>query len=278
MEEIALLKKCDFLGKTLSVYGTTVEPLFLAKEVAEWLEHSDTHKLVANVDDDEKVRNIVPTLGGKQNCWFLTEQGLYEVLMQSRKPIAKQFKQGVKQILKEIRLTGSYNAAPTAEENILDNPDKMIEALIAAYNAKKERVKELESELATVQQKALPPSHTPKKQGISRKLHIVKQCTIVDTDLMLFADGNNQPWFLLNRLTSWFCRENTKVIKGAYLTRYISDKNKRQFNNPTPFSGGMKSWFVNPDGLNELFLHYDKQGGLDLQPYQDGIKQILSEY
>lgn len=26
------------------------------------------------------------------NTWFLTENGLYEVLMQSRKPIAKQFK------------------------------------------------------------------------------------------------------------------------------------------------------------------------------------------
>ena len=276
MEEIALLKKCDFLEKTLSVYGTTVEPLFLAKEVAEWLEHSDTHKLVANVDDDEKVRNIVPTLGGKQNCWFLTEQGLYEVLMQSRKPIAKQFKQGVKQILKEIRLTGSYNAAPTAE-NILDNPDKMIEALIAAYNAKKDRVKELESELAAQQQKALPAAPPSPKKQPSRKLHIVKQCEICGTDLILFADGNNTKWFLLGRLTPWFCRENTRIIKGAYLTRYISDKNKRQFNNPTPFSGGMKSWFVNPDGLNELFLHYDKQGGLDLTPYKEGIAKILSE-
>ena len=39
---------------------------------------------------DEKVVNIVYTLGGVQSMWFLTEDGLYEVLMQSRKPIAKQ--------------------------------------------------------------------------------------------------------------------------------------------------------------------------------------------
>ncbi|WP_300854391.1 BRO family protein, partial [uncultured Clostridium sp.] len=32
--------------------------------------------------------------------WFLTEDGLYEVLMQSRKPIAKAFKKEVKKILK----------------------------------------------------------------------------------------------------------------------------------------------------------------------------------
>lgn len=35
------------------------------------------------VDEDEKVRKITSTLGGKQEMWFLTEDGLYEVLMQS---------------------------------------------------------------------------------------------------------------------------------------------------------------------------------------------------
>lgn len=42
---------------------------------------------------------------------MVTENGLYEVLMQSRKPIAKQFKKGVKAILKEIRTNGGYIAA-----------------------------------------------------------------------------------------------------------------------------------------------------------------------
>lgn len=41
--------------------------------MAEWIEHSDAHKLVEMVDDDEKVRNIVPTLGGNQEMWLLTE-------------------------------------------------------------------------------------------------------------------------------------------------------------------------------------------------------------
>lgn len=40
--------------------------------------------------------------------WLLTESGLYEVLMQSRKPIAKEFKKGVKKILHEIRTVGGY--------------------------------------------------------------------------------------------------------------------------------------------------------------------------
>lgn len=35
------------------------------------------------VDEDEKETNNVCTLGGNQQAWFLTEDGLYEVLMQS---------------------------------------------------------------------------------------------------------------------------------------------------------------------------------------------------
>ena len=39
---------------------------------------------------------------------FLTENGLYEVLMLSRKPQAKPFKKKVKEILKSIRKNGAY--------------------------------------------------------------------------------------------------------------------------------------------------------------------------
>ena len=39
---------------------------------------------------------------------MLTEFGVYEVLSQSRKPPAKEFKKVVKHILKEIRLNGYY--------------------------------------------------------------------------------------------------------------------------------------------------------------------------
>ena len=46
---------------------------------------------VYNVDENEKVRNNVPTLGGNQEMWFLTEDGLYEVLMLSRKTMAIEY-------------------------------------------------------------------------------------------------------------------------------------------------------------------------------------------
>lgn len=110
MNELKVLSEQEVLGKQFRVYGTAEEPLLLAKDVAEWIEYdaSSVNKMITNVDDDEKVRKNVPTLGGIQESWFLTENGLYEVLMQSRKPIAKQFKKEVKEILKTIRKHGIY--------------------------------------------------------------------------------------------------------------------------------------------------------------------------
>lgn len=60
------------------------------------------------VDEDEKLTHTIYASGQNRKMWFLTENGLYEVLMQSRKPIAKQFKKQVKEILKSIRKHGAY--------------------------------------------------------------------------------------------------------------------------------------------------------------------------
>lgn len=112
MNELKVINEQEVLGKHFRIYGTTDEPLFLAKDVAEWIEYdkSSINKMLQSVDEDEKVRKIVPTLGGTQESWFLTENGLYEVLMLSRKPIAKEFKKKIKEILHSIRKTGGYVA------------------------------------------------------------------------------------------------------------------------------------------------------------------------
>lgn len=144
MNELKVLNEQEVLGKQFKVYGTAEEPLFPAKDVAEWIEYdtSSVHKMLANVDDDEKVRKNVPTLGGTQESWCLTENGLYEVLMQSRKPIAKQFKKEVKEILKTIRKHGIY-ATDNVIDNILNNPDFGIELLT---KLKEERAARVEAE------------------------------------------------------------------------------------------------------------------------------------
>ena len=90
-----MISRSTLLGREIDVYGTTEEPLFKAKDVAEWIEHSNPRMMLESIDDDEKGLRIVYTPGGNQEMWFLTEDGLYEILMLSRKPIAKQFKKGI---------------------------------------------------------------------------------------------------------------------------------------------------------------------------------------
>ena len=117
-KEIEIIDEREVLGKHFRVYGDIENPLFLAKDVAEWIEHSDVSKMIRSVDEEEKLIGTLFLSGQKREVWFLAEDGLYEVLMQSRKPIAKQFKKEVKKILKQIRLTGGVVIEDREEEFI----------------------------------------------------------------------------------------------------------------------------------------------------------------
>lgn len=151
MNEIQVLQKTTLLGKELTVYGNAENPLFLAKDVAEWIEYAktsqdkyDVSRMVGTVDEDEKLVRTIFVSGQNRQVWMLTENGLYEVLMQSRKPIAKQFKKGVKAILKEIRTKGGYMAVKAD-----DTPEEIMAKAILLANSTIERQKERISVLET---------------------------------------------------------------------------------------------------------------------------------
>lgn len=146
MNEMQVLQKTTLLGKELTVYGNAENPLFLAKDVAEWIEFdiNQVGKMLQTVDDDEKLTVTLLRSGQNRQVWMLTENGLYEVLMQSRKPIAKQFKKGVKAILKEIRTKGGYMAVKSD-----DTPEEIMAKAILLANSTIERQKERISVLET---------------------------------------------------------------------------------------------------------------------------------
>ena len=137
MNEIKVINEQTVLGKNFRIYGDFENPLFLAKDVAEWIEHSKVSIMLESVDDDEKIKKICEVNNSyftsfkarkTQEMWFLTENGLYEVLMLSRKPIAKQFKKEVKKILHQLRTKGGYITEKGLGE-ILDNPDYLMELI-----------------------------------------------------------------------------------------------------------------------------------------------------
>ena len=115
VEVLAPVSEVNFQGQMFSIYGTFENPLFLAKDVAEWIDYSykdkrktarDVSKMLKTVDEDEKLVGTLFLSGQNRDVWFLTEQGMYEVLLQSRKPIAKEAKKVVKQHMKELRMNG----------------------------------------------------------------------------------------------------------------------------------------------------------------------------
>lgn len=133
------------------MYGTAENPLFRAKEVADIIDHPNVTVMMNMVDDDEKGVKQLLTPGGIQNVTMLTEDGLYEVLMQSRKPIAKQFKKGVKKLLHEVRTTGGYISTKAD-----DTPEEiMARALVIAQRTiedRERRIQMLESENSAIVQ------------------------------------------------------------------------------------------------------------------------------
>lgn len=139
---LTVINEQEVLGKHFRIFGTIDNPLFLAKDVAEWIEHSNQRMMLQSIDDDEKVKvnNVYSeNRTGGNGTWFLTEDGLYEVLMQSRKPIAKSFKKKVKEILKSIRKNGAYIRN---QENM--TPAEIVaRGLIAAQNIINEKEKEI---------------------------------------------------------------------------------------------------------------------------------------
>lgn len=104
MMELQVIDRSEILGQEITTYGDIENPLFLAKDVANWIEHSHTTRMLETVDEDEKLNGVIFHAGQNREMTFLTEDGLYEVLMQSRKPIAKQFKKKVKKLIKDLRL------------------------------------------------------------------------------------------------------------------------------------------------------------------------------
>ena len=137
-KELTVIDERDVLGKRFRVYGDFENLLFLAKDVAEWIDYNkksngsyDVNSMLRMVDDDEKLIRKIFVSGQNRNMWFLTEDGFYEVCMQSTKPNAKIFKKEVKKILKTIRKTGKYEEKKkplTQAELILQQAQWMVEA------------------------------------------------------------------------------------------------------------------------------------------------------
>lgn len=114
MNEIQLFTDGEFNMRTAVVDG---EPLFCLVDVCKVLDIQNPSKVAQRLDDDERTKL---ELGRQGETNFITESGLYAVILRSDKPNAKSFRRWVTfEVLPSIRKTGNYSAKPmTTEEKI----------------------------------------------------------------------------------------------------------------------------------------------------------------
>lgn len=99
--------------RTVTVDG---EPMFCLIDVCKALELSNSRIVADRLDEDERRKLDLPRQG---ETWFVTESGLYAVILRSDKPNAKKFRKWITaEVLPSIRKTGSYNRPMSLQEQL----------------------------------------------------------------------------------------------------------------------------------------------------------------
>ena len=92
------------------------EPMFCLADVCKSLDIKNATDVAKRLDDDERTRL---NLGRQGETNFVTESGLYAVILRSDKPNAKKFRKWITgEVLPSIRKTGSYGKPMTTAEKI----------------------------------------------------------------------------------------------------------------------------------------------------------------
>lgn len=130
-----------FSNAELGEVRTTVidgEVMFVGKDVAEILGYADPNKAIAmHVDEDDKLNDKTSSSLGQRGGWLINESGLYSLILSSKMPNAKKFKRWVTaEVLPAIRKHGVY-----AVDEVLQNPDVLIQALTELKKEREEKEK-----------------------------------------------------------------------------------------------------------------------------------------
>lgn len=121
--------------RTVVVNG---EPMFCLVDICKALEIKNATDVAKRLDEDERTRL---NLGRQGETNFITESGLYAVILRSDKPNAKKFRKWVtSEVLPSIRKNGGYI---NGQETLSDD-ELMAKALMVAQNKIAERDKVIE--------------------------------------------------------------------------------------------------------------------------------------
>lgn len=128
-------------------------PWWVAGDVCAPLEIKDTRQAVSRLDEDDRcTAPVIDQLGREQLTWVVNESGLYDLILDSRKPEAKRLRRWItSEVMPQIRKTGAYGLEkidlPTALERYA--------AALREQAAATARAIEAENQVVELQPKAI---------------------------------------------------------------------------------------------------------------------------
>lgn len=116
--EVKIVGEIKFKTCTLPVYRDLDEPLFKAGDVAELMDYGPNNiwNLTNLCEEDERLVLSSEVAGQHRRVTFLTESGLYNVLAQSRKPVARAWRRVIAEELIALRRSRGKNISEQFED------------------------------------------------------------------------------------------------------------------------------------------------------------------
>lgn len=147
------LQVFDFQGNGVRTLLIENEPWFVLRDVCEVLEIGNPSQVKTRLQDGVISNEVITdSLGRRQSVTVINEDGLFDVILESRKKEAKLFRKWVtSDVLPKIRKHGVY-MTPDTIEKFLTNPETII---TIATNWKEEQTKRIAAEKMLQEQKPL---------------------------------------------------------------------------------------------------------------------------
>lgn len=119
--DIQVFSNAQF-GEIRTAISESGEPLFCLADLCKALNLSNTSKVKSQLEDDLTLSYpIVDNLGRMQQATFVTESGMYTVILRSDSPKATPMQKWVtKEVLPTIRKTGSYSVEKSIPQSFAD--------------------------------------------------------------------------------------------------------------------------------------------------------------
>ena len=202
MNNIQIFQNEQF-GKVRIAMNESDEPLFCLADVCSVIGIANARNVKSRLDLEDVRQRDTLTEGGKQQVTFITESGLYDVIIRSDSEKAKPFRKWVtSEVLPSIRKHGAYMTQETLEK-ALTSPDFLIQL---ATNLKEEKQKRIEAE-QKIQKDA------PKVLFADAVSTSQRSCLVAELAKILQQNGVN---IGQNRLFTWMRENGYLCQKGQY--------------------------------------------------------------